>query len=980
MSLAITAINYAIKWATPAIVKPTEVHLSRLYHKLREQECQPELYALYKYLTSAAFDAALSAQRSNLELRFLCSAVLAEPEEPKTSLGPEIALVVQNFPGNTTRSTLDKLKSLLPIPKFLTPLINMFLGKGTNAHVKVSLEKGSLILKTAVNMPAQGIQGIAVLRLPVTAQAANDAVTELHPNIIDKLKQALKPLFSEGKQVKEIIKLISTHKALKFTWLNGFAEIILTLPNGASLILNLVLSSSKNSETTPDILRTFLKSILKNKNYAGIETLLNQDMIFYWDGLTSRFEIRFRQQLALHIKEISSIDISNWFLRDLVTKIGNNSMIIIPQNIRGTIDFKNPSIQFDPETTFIVKNAPVPDITIDRISYDPDTEKMFLTLKTSVIPDALLENIEIDMKDSPKKPLILDCAFVPVKTEDVIHPKTQAVVTHKPTISVFESLKQMIKIPKALEPLIAVFFADQTKLDVNLGIEDDLIVSVESFNIPKLGITCKAFLKIPTKPQKDKKPITLSREIEEIIDKLGGERLQPKSMEESALFCNLFHLALTIPNQNIRMQWEGDISKTTLFITLPGGMELTLELDVKEIQAEHDTLRTKLLEALDSQLKKEEGESEQSLLNNKLLDILYTFGKHDPRRAKVLTILDLSADKELLRAEFVKMPETDLLRTKLSEILGDLFANIEPFLSQTMNLEWDGEKKNAVLKLPNLGATIQANIFSLGAPVAAEENKKTVELYLQIIESLAKLISPDSRPDSADLIDLILTMSNQDLVIRCTGDNKKAFPGSPSCYSPPEGKQLYLSFSLGAGQHLRLTLDIQNIEEGNDILCTKLAEIFGAEFVADIEPLLAQNFIFIWDGKTKHFALTFLKEQDLHIKSMKFKRTSGFFGPLINPFMGICEWFTNDRMITLPKKIRGDIDIANASISFCEGTSFLIHTALGAKLAELQLVSFARENMIDIRFNCYGERIISFDRTTSNVEETRIAIVEKDPT
>ncbi len=63
---------------------------------------------------------------------------------------------------------------------------------------------------------------------------------------------------------------------------------------------------------------------------------------------------------------------------------------------------------------------------------------------------------------------------MPINTKDVALPETSVDPTPKPTISVLESLKQMIKIPEALEPLIGIFFADQTKLDVNLGIEDNL--------------------------------------------------------------------------------------------------------------------------------------------------------------------------------------------------------------------------------------------------------------------------------------------------------------------------------------------------------------------------------------------------------------------------------------------------------------------------------------------------------------------------
>ncbi len=756
--------------------------------------------------------------------------VEAPKVEPKKAFDPASMVLVQNLLKDTSRSTFDKLKSLLPIPESLTSIVNMFLGKGTKANVKVGLENGAVNLTADVKMPALGIQGTAVLSLPMTAQPASD-ITEFHPLIVDKLSKALNPLLSDEQQVKELIKLISTlpSEVLKFHWSNGSANIIITLPNGASINLNLTLPTSEESAETPDIVRTLLKTILK-ENYAGIETFLSRDMIFNWDGSTSRFEIRFPQQLALHIEKISSIDIANPILSKLVAAVGKDSTIIIPPNIRGTVDFKNPSIQFDKGTTFVVKNAPIPDITIDRISYDPTAEKMFLTLKTSwlVIPDALLRNLEIDLKDSPKKapkkdaiekPNIVKYAFVPVETKDVARPETAHLVADKPKISVFESLKKMIKIPEALEPLIGIFFADQTKLDVNVGIEDNLTVSVNNLNIPKLGLVGKASLSIPAVPAntEEQAPVELHPQIEHLIETLIG---QPNSEEEFALMGNLIDLALTMPNQNMHMRWEGGIGMAQLVVTLPGGMLLTLDLDVQKIQGKNDPLMAQFLEILDNELVVPKDESPLYYRQTRLLKVLDTVAADDPRRAQILEVLQTNTDKDILRSELAKIIEKDILRTKLTEIL-------------------------------------------------------------------------------------------------------------------------------------------------------------GSQFAADIEPLLSQSFTFNWDGKTKQFSIKFLKEQKLHIKSLKFKKAEGFFGPVINFFRNIVEGLMKNSMITLPKEIRGSVDLANAKINFYKGTSFYI----GMKRAGLRLVSFARENWIDIGIKCIGGHMIDIDRTKSDLDKsrTRIAIVDRAP-
>jgi hypothetical protein len=636
-------------------------------------------------------------------------AIDAPNAEPQKVVDPTTAIRVQNLLKDTSRSTLDKLKGLLPIPASLTPIIDMFLGKKTKTGVKVSVENNSLNLTAGLDMPGQGIKGSAVLSLPMTAQEAKESVTELHPALVGHLSNVLNPLVSDEQQVQALIKLISTlpSETIQFIWSNGSADIVITLPNGAILKLNLTLPTSEESANTPDALRTFLKSILK-ENYAGIETLLNKDMIFTWNGSTSRFEIGFPQQLALNIKDIS-IDISNPILEKLISAVGNNSTVILPKNIRGTIDFKNPSIQFDKGTTFIVNNAPVPDITINKISYDPTTEKLSLSLKTSwfLIPDALLEDIEIDLKeDSSKqkdvtKPSIVKFECVPIdtnKNDAVAEIKVSAV--KKETVSVFESLKKMVKVPEALEPLLGIFLADQTKLDVNVGIEDNLTVSVNNLNIPKLGLVGKASLSIPTQVQAEAEtmPVDLHPQLMKELNKLLAKEFQMGSLEETTLFTNIIDLVLRMPNQNIHIHWEGGLGIAQLNITLPGGMVLNLELDVQKIQGKNDPLMAKFLEVFELEVPK--GESPLYYHHTKLLEVLKTVAADDPRRAQIQEVLRNHADNmDTLLAELAKVIERDILRTKLTEILGSQFAaDFEPLLSQPFTFNWDGKTKEFTFK------------------------------------------------------------------------------------------------------------------------------------------------------------------------------------------------------------------------------------------------------------------------------------------
>lgn len=825
--------------------------------------------------------------------------VEASKEESKKGFDPSIAQSVQNFLKDTSRSTLEKLKSLIPIPASLTAIIDKFLCKKTKADVKVGIEKEALTFTTTLEMPGLGISSSTLtLNVPLTAQA-EDKATDFPPSISDKLAQALNPLLSEDLKMDEIIKLLSTvpSQKLSFSWKNGSVDINITLPNGASLVLNLTLPTSEEATKTPDILRTFLQSILK-ENYAGIETLLSQDMSIKWEGSTSRFDIAFPKQIALHINEISQLDGVGGFIGFIAKFLGRNSTLIIPKNIRGTVDFKNSTIHLDAGTTFITMNLPIPNFTIRQISFNPkDNEIEEIKFAELLVPNykrkpapknatdkkkqapVLAEKKEAALADEQK--VVVNYEFISIDTSlaqpiqtNLVKPseaelaraklvsKIKTKIAQQPapvqpepkaeeapkTVSVFESLKKMIKIPDALAPLIGIFFADQTKLDVTVGIENDLTVSVDNLNIPKLGLVGKAFLKIPTTPTHEKAPVTLPREMEEIIDKLGGKTLQPDSIEEFALMSNLIDLALTLPNQNIAIQWKGGINKALLFITLPGGMELTLELNVNKIQAEHDILRTKLLEALDSPLEKINGESGQYLLHTKLLEVLNTVGKNDPRRGQILSILDMN-DKESLRAELVKLPGTDFLRTKLAEVLGEQFGEIEPFLSQTLSFEWD-ENHNAVLSLPELGITGRASIF-IPKDAQAVKDKKAIKLHPQIKEALTALLSQEPKSISSDetvklnnFIDLLLTMSNQNLHINWLG----------------EANEANLIATLPGGMTLKLELDMQKIGGKSDILRTKLAELLGSPFAMEIEPLLSQTFTFNWTGETQEFSLKFLEK------------------------------------------------------------------------------------------------------------------------
>jgi hypothetical protein len=635
------------------------------------------------------------------------------PEAPKESsekpFDPASLMRVQNFLKDTSQSTFDKLVGLLPIPESLAPLVKMFLGKGMNGDVKAVIANDNLELTADVKSPGLGINGTAVLCLPITEKPADATLTALHPMMVDKLSQILNPALSKQEQVQAAILLISTlpSQSVSFNWKDGTVNIVITLPNGATLKLDLSISTSKDSAKTSDILRQFLKTILK-ENYTGIETLLSQNMIFKWDGSSSQFEIRFPQQLALHIEKISSIDLSNPILDKLVKAIANDTTIILPSTIRGTIDFKNPSVQFDKGTALIIKDSPLPDITLDRISYDPEDKKMFLSLKTSsmLIPDALLRNIDIDLKDkqneatkkaTSEKPNVVQYKFIPIKKNVALVPETKHAPLSKPKISAFETLKKMVAIPETLKPLVGSLLADQTALDINVGIDDNVTVAVNNVNIPGFGLVGKASLSIPTQPTSiaDQEPVKLNPKLETLIEPLIK---RPETLKEFASMSNLIDLALTLPNQNLHMRWEGGIGQAQLTMTLPGGMVLNLDLDVNKIQGKNDPLMAKFLEVLDSPVP--QGSSKRHYHPAKLVEVFEKFGGDHPNHAQIREALIANMDdKDALRTELAKIIERDALRTKLAQLLGNEFVgDLEPLLTQSFTFNWSGHTKQFSIK------------------------------------------------------------------------------------------------------------------------------------------------------------------------------------------------------------------------------------------------------------------------------------------
>lgn len=496
-------------------------------------------------------------------------------------------------------SAFERIKSLLPIPASVSPLLDILLKKGTKMDVKASIVNDSMVFATDVAIPGGNIKGSAQISIPLAPPAEKDTPVELHPAVEQLLQKVLAPLVPEDQKTDEILKLLSTlpTQSINIMWMKGTADIAISLPGGAVVKLTLALPTEVEAEKNPDILRTFLKSIFK-ENYPGIASLLAKDMVFTWNGSTSQFKIQFPQQIAL---QINKLELEN---ETLLKLLGKNTTVVLPQTIAGTINFKENSVEFSPGTTFQVKKEfPLPDkdISLQKVSFDPVGNKIKLKVSTPILFADPSFDIDIDLNE-PKEPKakkpagksVVDFAFVAYNgpaSKNASPAKKTAETKSTPVksgISVFESMKKMVKIPEVFSPIVNMLFGHGTALDMNVGIGDDIILS-SAINLPNIGIEGHARLIVPMKPEAvaDAPPV----ELHPAIQKLLSQGLSSKITKEDELN-ELLDLLLTLPNQAIHFDWRGADHPATIILTLPTGVILKLDLKIPEAkEGEIDIVR-----------------------------------------------------------------------------------------------------------------------------------------------------------------------------------------------------------------------------------------------------------------------------------------------------------------------------------------------------------------------------------------------------
>ncbi len=495
-------------------------------------------------------------------------------------------------------SILEKIKSLVNLPKEILPYIDIFFAKGTKLELDVGLED-ELTFSTDLKLASKGVKGRVHVTLPTTApivSTEDEMPVDLHPALKGLLGAKLSPLFSKDLDVTQIVDLLLTlpSQQMNITYDKGNADITLVLPSG--VIFRVVLATETQATGDTDIVRSFLKGVLK-ENFAGIEPLLGETFSFIWDGSTSQFKFNFAQQQALKINTLKLK--GEGFLQTLAAKIGENSSIVIPQTIAGKIDFKNTSIQFEPGTKLILQGFFPWDknVDINHISYDIEKNTVQLSIDcfgNHIIP------IKLDKpKESEESPLQnIDFKFIPFidpQAKKIDEKKKQAAEI-KPTIGpqqkqslVLSQIKNLIKIPEAFVSYLSMIFVKGTALHADIDIQDNISFSTE-VNIPGGGISGRIFLTAPMNPvSTDASPVKMN-------DKLLGlitEQLQSLGSEDD--INQLIAMIAMLPEQNVYVRWIGSSNMAKLDLSLPGGAHLKLDLILDKKSNMVETVLSKIL-------------------------------------------------------------------------------------------------------------------------------------------------------------------------------------------------------------------------------------------------------------------------------------------------------------------------------------------------------------------------------------------------
>ncbi len=362
------------------------------------------------------------------------------------------------------------------------------------------------------------------LVLPSGSSDAELERIQLHP----LFTQQIENMVGSPHLADLLLSLPMQTSSLRWDGEKGEGFLVVNLPEGGKLQLEVALPGSNQ---LPPFLEGLLSAQLKGL-YPTIQSILSENFTFIWDGKTSQFKLIFEKQEYITIQDIGLK--GKGFIKKIAEKLVRGTVIKLPPQITGTIDFANSSIQFGEKTHFDISN--VPKFDLDRLSYNPDTQELeFEVFLWGFIPFRQT----IDLKQSR-----VDRVALEIQSREVAkQARKKEAVKRQSKPSLYAPLLK--KIAHGLPLMVP-----QVKGNFTVDLHD--------------GTRCKIGMELKGK--------------EETVAKLKVHPLFTSKLE-GTMSSDLAELLLSLPTQASEVRWDGQNREANIVINLPEGGLIQLELN-----------------------------------------------------------------------------------------------------------------------------------------------------------------------------------------------------------------------------------------------------------------------------------------------------------------------------------------------------------------------------------------------------------------
>jgi hypothetical protein len=290
---------------------------------------------------------------------------------------------------------------------------------------------------------------------------------------------------------------------------------------------------------------------------------------------------------------------------------------------------------------------------------------------------------------------------------------------------------------------------------------------------------------------------------------------------------------------------------------------------------------------------------------------------------------------------FIKIPEA------FASLMNMFFAKGSK-LNANIDIQ-DNIAFTTEVKIPGAGITGQASLTVPMTPSSEDPTPVNMnEGLLELLGEQLKSLGSDAEMDK--LLALLTMLPAQNIYVRWIGSSNVA----------------KIDMDLPGGAHLKLDLIIS--KEGNEIVRSLLKKILKDNYQG-IAPLLLQDYALTWNGSSSRFKVEFVNQQIVRINTLKLKG-EGFVQDLVAKLI-------KNSTIVLPQVMSGTVNLEKASVTFDQGTEFVLKGLLPFdKKIGFEKVTFRpKDNAIDLQIQCFGSHKATVDLNTSNVDSVDMDIL-----